>query len=64
MVSVTGKNNLKSLLLNYTYLFGGSMGDWKTDPVDLQLKSGEMQFELSLFPLPKRLKKIDRLCNL
>ena len=32
------KSNLKSLLLKYEPLFDGSLGDWKTDPVDLQLK--------------------------
>jgi hypothetical protein len=47
------KSNLKSLLLKYEPLFDGSLGDWKTDPVDLQLKSGEMPFHLSPFPVPK-----------
>jgi hypothetical protein len=38
------KKFLKSLLRKYKRLFGGLLGDRKTDPVDLRLKSGEMPF--------------------
>jgi hypothetical protein len=60
---------LKLLLNKYEPQFDGSLGDWKTDPVDLRLKSGEMPFQLSPFPVPKiheeTLKKeINRLCDL
>jgi hypothetical protein len=63
------KSSLKSLLSEYKHLFDGLLGDWKTDPVDLRLKSGEMPFQLSPFPVPKiheeTLKKeINRLCDL
>jgi hypothetical protein len=63
------KISLKSLLSKYKHLFDGLLGDWKTDPVELQLKSGEMPFQLSPFPVPKiheeTLKKeINRLCDL
>jgi hypothetical protein len=63
------KISLKLLLSKYKHLFDGSMRDWKTDPVDLRLKSGEMPFQLSPFPVPKihmeTLKKeINRLCEL
>jgi hypothetical protein len=44
---------LKLLLSKYEHLFDGLLGDWKTDPVDLRLKSGEMPFQLSSFPVPK-----------
>jgi hypothetical protein len=47
------KISLKLLLSKYEHLFDGLLGYWKTDPVDLRLKSGEMPFQLSPFPLPK-----------
>jgi hypothetical protein len=60
---------LKSLLSKYKHLFDALSGDWKIDSVDLRLKSGEMPFQLSPFPVPKiheeTLKKeIKRLCDL
>ena len=61
------KIDLKSLLLKYEPLFDGSLGNWKTDPVDLQLKSGEMPFHLSPFPVPKIHKQTFKhfeFCNL
>jgi hypothetical protein len=63
------KISLKSLLSKYEHLFDGLLGAWKTDPVDLRQKSGEMPFQLSPFPAPKihkeTLKKeINRLCDL
>jgi hypothetical protein len=63
------KISLKSSLNKYEHLFDGSLGDWKTDPVNLRLKSGEMPFQLSPFPVSKiheeTLKKeINRLCDL
>jgi hypothetical protein len=63
------KSSLKSLLSEYKHLFDGLLGDWKTDPVDLRLKSGEMPFQLSPFPVPKTheetlKKEINRLCDL
>jgi hypothetical protein len=59
----------KLLLSEYEHLFDGLLGDWKTYPVDLRLKSGVMPFQLSPFPVPKiheeTLKKgINRLCDL
>ena len=47
------KGNFKSLLLKYEPLFNGSLSNWKTDPVDEQLKLEEMPFHLSPFPVPK-----------
>jgi hypothetical protein len=57
------------LLNHLEHLFDGSLQDWKTDPVDLRLKSGEIPFQLSPFPVPKihkeTLKKeINRLYDL
>jgi hypothetical protein len=62
------KISLKLLLSKYKHLFDGLLGDWKTDPVDLWLKSGEMPFQLSPFPVSKiheeTLKKeINRICD-
>jgi hypothetical protein len=56
-------------LNKYKHLFDGLLEDWKTDPVDLRLKSGEIPFQLSPFPVSKiheeTLKKeINRLCDL
>jgi predicted DNA-binding antitoxin AbrB/MazE fold protein len=34
------KCELKSLLIRFEPLFDGSLRNWKTDPVDLQLKLG------------------------
>ena len=47
------KGNFKSLLLKYEPLFIGSLSNWKTDPVDEQLKLEKMPFHLSPFPVPK-----------
>ena len=47
------KGIFKSLLLKYEPLFIGSLSNWKTDPVDEQLKLEEMPFHLSPFPVPK-----------
>ena len=47
------KSNLKSLLLKYESLFNGSLGDWKTDPVDLQLKFRRDAFPFISFSSPK-----------
>jgi hypothetical protein len=62
------KSSLKPLLNKYEHLFDGLLGYWKTDPVDLRLKTGEMPFQLSPFLVPKvyeeTLKKeINRLCD-
>jgi hypothetical protein len=38
------KSSLKLTSNKFKNLFDGLLGDWKTDPVDLRLKSGEMPF--------------------
>jgi hypothetical protein len=63
------KISLKSFLNEYKHLFDAMLGDWKTDPVDLRLKPGEMPFQLSPFPVPEIheeifKKEIIRLCDL
>jgi hypothetical protein len=55
--------------MKYEHLLDGFLGDWKTDPVDLQQKSGGMPFQLSLFSFPKiheepLKKETSRLCDL
>jgi hypothetical protein len=56
------------LLNKYEHLFDHLLGEWKTDPLDLRLKSGEIYFQLSPFPIPKiheetLEKEINRLCH-
>jgi hypothetical protein len=63
------KISLKLLLNKYEHLFDCLLGDQETYPVELRLKSGHMNFQLSPFPVPKirkeTLKKeINRLCDL
>jgi hypothetical protein len=63
------KISLKLLLSKYEHLFDGLLGDGKRDPVDLRLRSGEMPFQLSHFPVLKIheetfKKEINRLCEL
>jgi hypothetical protein len=68
-LDIKQKSSLKSLLNKYKHLFDVLLGDWKTDPVDFRLKSGDMPFHLSPFPVPKNYeetlkKEINRLCDL
>ena len=55
------RSKLKSLLYRYKELFDGTLGDWKTDPVNVQLKEGARPFNMKPYPVPhihiKTLKK-------
>jgi hypothetical protein len=60
---------LKLLLIKYKHQYDRLLIDWKTDQMDLQLKSVDMPFQLSPFLVPEiyeeALKKeISRLCDL
>ena len=60
---------LLELLQNYDELFDGTLGDFKTEPVKLELKEGAKPYHGRPFPIPhihlKTLKKeIQRLCDL
>eukprot|EP00804_Cyclotella_cryptica_P028581 CCRYP_015837-RA/>CCRYP_015837-RA protein AED:0.30 eAED:0.30 QI:0/-1/0/1/-1/1/1/0/76 len=39
-LSLQDKNKLLELLTEYDELFDGTLGDWNTDPVSLELKEG------------------------
>ncbi len=52
------------LLTEYEDLFDGTLGDWKTEPVSLELKEGVKPYHGRAFPVPKIHKATNRLCNL
>ena len=57
------------LLTEYEDLFDGTSGDWKTEPVSLELKEGAKVYHGRAFPVPKIHKAIlvnelIRLCDL
>jgi Reverse transcriptase (RNA-dependent DNA polymerase) len=63
------QKQLKALLYKFEHLFDGTLGDWKTDPINFKLKEGAKPFQLAPFSVPKihedTLKKeIQRLCDL
>ena len=41
------------VLQNFEELFGETLGTWKTDPVDFQLKDNVKPILLQPYPLPK-----------
>ena len=45
--------HLLSLLEYFGELFGGTLGDWATDPVDLYLKPGYKPFNCIYYPVPR-----------
>jgi len=62
-------NKLLDLLIEYEDLFDGTLGDWKTEPVSLELKEGAKPYHGKAFPVPKIHKAIlvnelNRLCKL
>ena len=57
------------LLTEYEDLFDGTLGDWKTEPVSLELKEGAKPYHGRAFPVPKIHKatlvnELNRLCKL
>ena len=44
---------LYELLLKYKSIFDGSLGDWKTDPVELELKEGAEPHSQRHYPIPR-----------
>ena len=47
------KSALLKLLQEFQDLFGGTLGDWKTSPVHLQLKEGIQPYNGKAYPVPK-----------
>ncbi len=63
------QKKLLQLLRRYESLFNGTLGDWKTKPVSLQLKEGVPPYHGQAFPVPKIhkdtiIKEVERLCKL
>ena len=46
------KEGLLALLDKYDELFDGTLGDWKTEPVGLELREGANPFHGRPFPVP------------
>ena len=47
----TQKEDLQELLLKHESLFDGTVGDWKTDPVSLELKPGATPYHGKPYPV-------------
>ena len=63
------KEMLYKLLIKYQSIFDGRLGEWNTDPVDLELKEGEKPHSQRHYPMPRVhrdvfKKEIDRLVKL
>ena len=63
------KKSLLKLLQQHEELFDGTLGNWKTPPVSLELKEGAKPYHGRAYPVPhlhlKTLKKeVERLCKL
>jgi hypothetical protein len=68
-LSANQQKKLLQLLKNYESLFDGTLGDWKTKPVSIQLKEGVSPYHGRAFPVPKIhkdtiVKEVERLCQL
>ena len=47
------KTQLLRLLKKFQYLFGGTLGDWDTEPVNLDLKPNSQSFNFKYYPVPR-----------
>ena len=52
-LTTTERHRLLHLLNKFEYLFDGTLGTWKTTPVDLELKDDAKPVCLQPYPLPK-----------
>ena len=43
---------LCDVLNKYELLFGGTLGTWKTKPVDIELQLGEKYYHAKPYPVP------------
>jgi hypothetical protein len=55
-LSLHAQNKLLDLLTEYEDLFYGTLGEWNTEPVHLELKEGAKPFHGRPFPVPKYTK--------
>ena len=68
-LSAPKQQKLCTLLKRYEFLFDGTLGTWKTTPIDLELKDDAKPYHAKPFPVPRAHDKvfreeIDRLCDL
>ena len=47
------KGQLFKLLSEFEELFDGTLGDWKTEPVELELREGEKPHSSRYYPMPR-----------
>ena len=47
------KDKLKQLLNEYEGLFDGTLGDWNTPPVSVELKTDDKPYHSKPYPVPK-----------
>jgi len=52
-LSATEQRKLLQLLISYEDLFDGTLGDFQTSPISLELKPGEEPVSAKAFPVPK-----------
>ena len=52
-LTMTQRNEFIKLLQIFGELFNGTLGTWKTDPVDLELKENVKPICSQLYPVPK-----------
>ena len=57
-MKITQRNELLKLLQKFEELFDGTIGTWKTDTVDLELKEYVKPICSQPYPLPKVHKKM------
>ncbi len=67
-LSANQQKKLLQLLRKYELLFDGTLGDWKTKPVSLQLKEGVSPYHGQAFPVQKIhkdtiTKEVEKLCK-
>ena len=68
-LSVPEETKLLGLLTEFEELFDGTLGDWDSEPVSLQLKEGKKPYHGGAFSIPKVKgdtieKVVKRLCEL
>eukprot|EP00804_Cyclotella_cryptica_P025220 CCRYP_010332-RA/>CCRYP_010332-RA protein AED:0.45 eAED:0.45 QI:0/-1/0/1/-1/1/1/0/111 len=56
-LSLQDQNKLLELLTEFEELFDGTLGDWKTDPVSLQLREGVNAISWSTIPSAKNAQR-------
>jgi hypothetical protein len=68
-LTVSDREKLLSVLLNFELLFDGTLGDWKLPPVSFELKKGMKPYHGRPYPIPHKhkavlMKEIKWLCDI